>query len=388
MNKKIIHILCHSLENNSLRDHHVFGNWAARLAKNISHYSNIYKNEVWYPIHNLDKRISFTKDKITYKLYPAKTAHRALESYFAIIKCDSLFAELKLQNPKTTIIHFQGERGNLLHKVLSQFSQFYITIQYHGYGQPLWLEWLEKILIKPLEKKNFLQVSHFFVHIRKRIEYLKRELHIPKEKISYQNVGIDFDIFKPASKIKARKDLNIPVDRFVLLYVGHMISSKGVDKIIKAYKILKVKYPQLYLLFVGAEKTDPLYEDALKTADRVEENLENSFLPSYYNAADVFCFFGNAKTKEYAGPGTALMEAMASNLNAVSTNIIHFPDRIIKEIGMIPKNFDDLVGCIEYLIQNPKIKFNARKKIEPYTSYKSQTTHLLKIYAEFFAKKY
>ena len=387
MKKKIIHILCHSLENDSTRDYHVFRNWAARLAKSILKYSKKYHNEVWYAISNLDKKIKFTKDNITYKLFPAKTLHRALESYFAIVKCESLFDDLKLQNPKNTIIHFQGERGNLLHRVLSEFPQFHITIQYHGYGQPYWLEWLEKVLILPLEKKNFPHVSHFFVHIRKRVKYLKRELHIPEEKISYQNVGIDFAIFKPRNKIKARKDLNIPVDRFVLLYVGHMISSKGVDIIINAYKILKVKYPQLYLVFVGAQKTDPLYKVAAETADRLEENLDNSILPYYYNAADVYCFFGNAKIIEYAGPGTAAMEALASNLNVISTNLIHFPDKIINEIGIIPKNFDDFVKKIEFLLLNPDYKFKARNKIALYTDYKYQTIHLLKVYDELLAKK-
>lgn len=387
MKKKIIHICCHSFENDETRDYHVFGNWTARLARNILEYSDQYENEAWYAIHNLDKKTVFTKGKISYKLFPAKILHPALNSFFSVVKCPSLTEQLQLENPQNTIVHFQGERGTLLHEILSKFPEFKITIQYHGYGQPPWLEWVEKLLIRPFEKKNFPNVSHFFVHIKKRLGYLKNELHIKSEKISYQNVGIDFNLFKPRNKKEIRNKLNLPLDKFILLYVGHMLSSKGVDKIIKAYKMLKKKYSSLYLLFVGAKKSDPLYYEAVNTADKVVGVLNNKLLPYYYNAADLYCFFGDAKTVNYAGPGTASMEALASNINVVSTNLIHFPDTIVNKIGVIPKNFEDFVSKIEFFIRNPYYKSNSRRLVEKYTAYSYQTTHLLKVYDQLLTEK-
>ncbi len=371
-----------------MRNYHVFFlSWAAKTAKSTLKYSNNYQNEVWYAIRNLNKKIVVTKKKIVYKLFPAKTLHPALESYFPIVECPMMFDELSLENSHDTIIHFQGERGNLLHKILTEYSQFKLILQYHGYGQPSWLEWFEKLFITPFEKKNFPNVTHFLVHIKKRVEYLKNKLNINPSKISYQNVGVDFNIFKPSNKKKARLKLNIPFDRFVILYVGHMISTKGVDKIVQAYKILKKKYPQLYLVFVGTDKSDPLYKKFADCADRVEGILTNFILPYYYNAADLYCFYGDEKTINYAGPGTAPTEALASNLNVISTNLIHFPDRIVSKLGLIPENFADFVEKIEFLIQNPGFKFNARKKIAKYTAYKYQTTQLLKIYDRLFTKK-
>lgn len=388
MKKKIIHILCHSLENDSMRDCHAFSlSWAAKTAKSILKYSNNYQNEVWYAIRNLDKKIVVKKDNIVYKLFPAKTLHPALESYFAILKCQMMFDELSLENTYNTLIHFQGERGNLLHRVLSEYSQFKIVVQYHGYGQPSWFEWFEKLFITPIEKKNFIKATHFFVHIKKRIEYLKNELKINADKISYHNVGVDFNIFRPRSKKKARLRLNIPFDRFVILYVGHMVSTKGVDKIIQAYKTLKKKYPKLYLVFVGTDKSDPLYKKFADCPDRVEGILTNPVLPYYYNAADVYCFYGDEKTINYAGPGTAPTEALASNLNVISTNLIHFPNEIVNKLGLTPKSFVDFIDKIEFLIQNPKFKFKPRVKIAKYTANEHQTKQLLKIYDQLFAKK-
>ncbi len=384
---KVIQILCHSLENDDTRDYHVIGNWCARLARSILNFTNKYRCEVWYPIKDLDEKIEFIKDGIYFKLFPAKTVHKAIESYFPLLTSPALIESLKREDVKNTIIHFQGERGSLLHKVLKDFHQFKITIQYHGYGQPSWLDWFEKLFITPLERINFKNASHFFVNIKPRLAYLREEIHISPDKISYQNVGIDFNLFKPRNKMWARKKLKLPLRSFILLHIGNLTSHKGVDKIMKAYRILKKKYLHLFLLFIGSHPSHPLYKRAEKVADRLISKIPYKDLPFYYNAADVYCYFGNNKNIRYQGIGTAPTEALASNLNVVSTNLIHFPDKIIDKIGFIPKNFNDFVIKLEFLINNPEHCFNPRNETEPYTSYKYQTNHLLKVYAQLFAKQ-
>ncbi len=384
---KIIQILCHTLENDTTKDSYVYNNWSERLAKNIISHTNKYQCEVWLAIKDLDKKIEFIKDNIQFQLYPTKTISKAIESFNPIIKCPLMLDDLKLENPQNTIIHFQGERGSLLHKVLEEFTQFKITIQYHGYGQPSWLDWFEKFFITPLEIKNFKNVSHFFVNIKPRLEYLINKVNIPVGKLSYQNVGIDFNLFKPRNKIWARKKLMLPPKSFIILHIGNMSSEKGVDKIIKAYNILKNKYSSLFLLLVGANPSHPLYKISKKSSDRLVGKISYNDLPFYYNASDVYCYYGNNKNIKYQGIGTAPTEALASNLNVVSTNLIHFPDILVNRVGLIPKDFNDFVAKIEFLIRNPEFKFNTRKMIAPYTEYKYQTNHLLKIYDKILSKK-
>ena len=384
---KIIQILCHSLNNDSTRDYHVWGNWSARLARNIVSNTNKYQCEVWYAIKDLDKKIEFKKQDIRFKLYPAKSIHKAVESYFPLVDCPLLFDDLRMENLDSTIIHFQGERGSLLHKVLKDFPNFKITIQYHGYGQPPWLEWFEGLFITPLERKTFKNASHFFVNIKPRLEYLRKKVFIPANKISYQNVGIDFKLFKPRNKMSARRKLGLPLKSFIILHIGNLSAEKGVDKIINAYINLKKKYPQLFLLFIGARPDHPLYKIAKDNADKLIGNILYQDLPLYYNAADVYCYYGNNKNKRYQGLGTAPTEALASNLNVVSTNLIHFPDKIVNKTGFIPKNFQDFMNKIEFLIMRPEFKFNPRKIVAPYTDYKYQTAHLLNVYDKLLTKK-
>ena len=384
---KIIQILCHSLNNDSTRDYHVWGNWSARLARNILSNTNKYQCEVWYAIKKLDRKIEFKKQDIRFKLYPAKSINKAAESYFPLVDCPLLFEDLKRENPKTTVIHFQGERGSLLHKVLKDFPNFKITVQYHGYGQPSWLEWFEGLFITPLERKTFKNVSHFFVNIKPRLKYLRKKVFIPANKISYQNVGIDFKLFKPRNKISARRKLGLPLKSFIILHIGNLSAEKGVDKIINAYINLKKKYPQLFLLFIGSSPNHPLYKMAKAHSDKLIGNILYKDLPLYYNAADVYCYYGNNKNIRYQGLGTAPTEALASNLNVVSTNLIHFPDKIVNKTGFIPKDFHDFMNKIEFLIMRPKFKFNPRKIVAPYTDYKYQTAHLLNVYDKLLTKK-
>lgn len=380
--KKVIQILCHTLNNDDTLQYHIFGNWSTRQARSILNYSKKYKCEVWYVIRNLKEPKIIHKENITIKLFPATSLYPLLESFFGIISAPQLLNDLANEDPKSTIIHFQGERGTLLHSVLKRYSYFPITLQCHGYGQPSWLDFLENIFIKPLERENFRHIKHFFVHIQRKISYLKNELHILPENISFQNNGVDFTIFQPNDKTESRKRLKLPIDKFIILYVGGMTKTKGVDKIMNAYRTLKQKYPQLYLIFIGVNKIDPLYQEAQATADRLLGLIENKQTVHYYNSADAYCFFGNKKTVEYAGVGTAPTEALACNVNVISTNLIHFPPDVSEKAGLIPESYQDFVQKIEYLILNPTIRFNAREKVAPYASYEYTTKNIIKKYGQ------
>lgn len=386
MSKKIIFILCHTLNNDETLHYHIYGNFAARTARNILKHTNKYICEVWCAINNFSKKQIFKKDNITYKLFPAKTLNKLLESFFGIIQSPEFLNDLKKEDSKNTIIHFQGERGSLIHTIIKKNPQFIYAIQYHGYGQPWWLDWVEKFFLTPIEKQTFPLISHFFVHIQGRIKYLKNTIKIPEDKISFQNVGVDFENFKPGNKKKARDKLDLPKTKFIILYVGRLVKTKGVDKILKAYQLLKKKHNRIYLLFIGGQKDDPMYEEVKNTADKIIDIVKNEDLPLYYNASDVYCFYGDKKTIQYAGVGTAPTEALACNMNVISTNLIHIPGFAEKKVGFIPKNFNDFVSRIEYFIYNPTFKFNPRKKVAQYTSYEYMTKNLISIYDRIFSK--
>lgn len=379
--------MCHTLNNDKSLRYHVHGNWSARAARNVLQHTNRYELEVWYAVNHLEKKKAYRKEGIVYKLYPASTLNKLLESFFGIIKSQELLDDLNLEDADNTIIHFQGERSSLLHAIIKKHPQFLYLLQYHGYGQQWWLNWVESIFLVPIEKKTFPIVSHFFVHIQRRIHYLIEKIHVPPSKISFQNVGVDFAKYRPRNKKRARKILGLPQDKFIILYVGRIVKTKGVDKLIAAYKILKKKYNNLYLLFIGGQQEDPMYEEARSEVHKIIKTIKNEDLPLYYNVSDVYCFYGDDKTIQYAGIGTAPTEALACNINVISTNLIHIPGYEKKKIGFIPRNFSDFISKLEYLILHPNFKFNPRKIVEPYTSYDYMTKNLIRTYEKLFSKK-
>jgi glycosyltransferase involved in cell wall biosynthesis len=360
--------------------YHVNGGFGAKHAKGLLPYLPKYKYEAWYMVLGLDRSRVIKRDGITYRLYPARSLSKVFESYFGLIRSSELFRALSKLDINHTIVHFQGERGSILHDLLIKFPNLKVALQYHGYGQPQWLEWLEAMFITPFEKIYFRKIKHFFVPIRSRVSYLKNRLHIPSEKISFENIGIDFDLFKPGNRIKARKILNIPSKSFVITYVGPLIKSKGVDKIISAYQDLSKKHSHIFLLLIGGGKTDPLYSQAVKKADKVIGYIPNQSMPVYYQATNVLCFYGNQKMRKYAGPGIAPTEALACNINVISTNLHHFPDKINQEIGLIPTDQNDLLRKLDFLISKPEFRFKARNKIAPYVAYSQISKSIGKTY--------
>jgi len=384
MARKIVQILCHTLNNDETLNYHIYGNWSARTARKILTYTDRYACEVWYAVNNLPKSKTILKDRIVYRLYPSSTLSKMLESFYGVISSPELLAEVGKLDPENTIVLFQGERGSIMHEIIRKYPSMHYAIQYHGYGQPPWLAWVERLFITPIERKTFPFVSYFFVHIRGRIQHLTKDIHISKKKIGFQNVGVDFDNFKPRSKREARKKLGLDVNKFIMLYVGKLVTTKGAHKIVRAYKSLKKRYPQLFLVLIGASKSDPLYKQARRHADLLLETIQNEDLPLYYNAADVYCFLGDAKTTLYAGIGTAPTEALASNLNVISTNLIHLPTKVSKRSGYVPKNYTDFLDRLEFLIQNPKYSYKARRLVEPFTASSYMTKNLIRTFDKFF----
>lgn len=387
MKKKIINILCHTFDKRENLSYHLNGNWATRLARNIRNATNKFDCEAWYAITGITHKKAFKKDGVTIKLFPARTLNRTLESYYGIVQTPELFKELTKQDPTHTLIHFQGERGSILHELLGKYPQYKVVLQYHGYGQHPLFNWVERLFITPQEKKHFPSIKHFFSPIKTRFSYLHDVIGISQNKISFENSPVNFTKFKPSSKKQARKRLNLPPNAYIMLYVGNMVQTKGVDKILTSYSVLKKKYPYLYMLLVGANPADPLYNQAKSIADRVIHTTPNTELPYYYTASDVYCFYGTPKTVLYAGPGIALCEALASNINAVSTNLIHFPDKLTGRLGILPQSPTDMTEKIEFLIQNPRFKYNPRRLIKKYASHEKVIRNTIKVYEHIFNEK-
>ena len=158
------------------------------------------------------------------------------------------------------------------------------------------------------------------------------KLGIPESKITVVPNGIDIQKFSPLPKIEARKLLNLPLDKKIVLSVGYLIERKGFHHLIDAiYKLKKETNQDILLVIVGEG-------DSRITLQKQIEKLSlgsyvklvgaklHSELYKWYSAADLFCL---ASSRE--GWPNVLFEAIACGIPVVATNIWGNPEVICSD---------------------------------------------------------
>lgn len=123
--------------------------------------------------------------------------------------------------------------------------------------------------------------------------------------------GVNLKVFKPMDKTEARIYLNLPMDHYIVLWIGNQNRPvKGYSLAENAVNILKTENPNLHFLAVN--------------------NVPNDQLPYYYNAADVFLLSSYSE-----GSPNVVKEAMACNCPVVAT-----------EVGDVKQLLDRVNGCL------------------------------------------
>ncbi|MCL4399802.1 glycosyltransferase family 4 protein [Patescibacteria group bacterium] len=126
--------------------------------------------------------------------------------------------------------------------------------------------------------------------------------------------AVDLDLFKSVSKTEARKSLNLPIDKKIVLFVGRMEYAKGQD-IIEKFMKGSVEKDVMFVLVLGNSWSSN------KENVRVFSNVPNDKLPPFYSAADIFIF-----PSRHEGCAIAIIEAMSCGLPFVISEVGHALD--------------------------------------------------------------
>lgn len=164
--------------------------------------------------------------------------------------------------------------------------------------------------------------------------------------------GTDTSIFRRIDKAKCRRDLGLEQDSFIVICVGYFCKRKGQDRLLEA--IRKIGNKNIKVVFLGnAAKIDtfPLEGEEIL----FKGSVENTRMPVYMNAADVFCLPTLAE-----GCCNAVIEALACGLPIVSSNL-PFNWDVLDESNSImvnPESVDEIAKAIAVLYDD-KDKRNA-----------------------------
>ena len=157
---------------------------------------------------------------------------------------------------------------------------------------------------------------------------------IAPEKISILPHGIDTNKY-PQSNETLRRELKIshsvnPTQK-VLLFCARIVKDKGVDTLQDVWRILHKKFPDSLLFVVGGGLNE-LLDELRKTSAELDNSIkvigEVDAPQEFYQMADVYIF-----PSRHEGLPTSLLEAMASGLPAVTSDIGGCEDVIENDVN-------------------------------------------------------
>lgn len=194
-------------------------------------------------------------------------------------------------------------------------------------------------------------------------EQMTRELvaaGINPERVVQIPNGVDCERFAPVSperRLALRAELNLPLDRPLVLFAGRFSPEKAIDVLLRAWKKLHARCPEALLALAGtgplqAEMQALSHELGLDDAVRFL-GWTDQMLP-LYQAADLF-----ALTSWSEGMSIALLEAMACGLPPVATEIPGNTDLVTQEqngLLFTPGDEDGLAAALERGLQDAALR--------------------------------
>jgi glycosyltransferase involved in cell wall biosynthesis len=151
--------------------------------------------------------------------------------------------------------------------------------------------WPVRLLFGGIEtffEEHFRTYADLLTVTSRALEQRALELGIPRNKVRYLPSGADTERISPIDKSVAREQLGLPVEGFLVEYMGFV--QYDLDLALRSFALVRAKLPQVRFLLVG-----PANRKARRLIDRlgVEENVivtgpqPHGSMSSWLAAADV-----------------------------------------------------------------------------------------------------
>jgi glycosyltransferase involved in cell wall biosynthesis len=181
---------------------------------------------------------------------------------------------------------------------------------------------------------------------------------VPSSRVHIIPNGVDSDVFQPRDPDEARRHLNLPTDKQVVLTINEIQPRKGIHILIRAaHKIVK-ELPETYFVVVGRIAPNGLWYMSYLRNLLTKLNLHGCFkftgfvpkaqLPLYINSADVFALSSYAE-----GAPLVIPEAMACGRLVVATEGAaagYLPTNLVVRDG----DYESLAHRISSYLSNEK----------------------------------
>ena len=241
-------------------------------------------------------------------------------------------------------------------------------------------------------KRHIMEKVDMFLPFTETAKKVLQIEDVPEEKIEVIYPGVDLERFKPGTK---PEDLlaknNIPKNSFVILYVGKLVSWKGVHNLVYAAKILKDKGIKDFVVAVagrGAQKENMekiIKETKTEGHFRFLNFISYDEMPDVYRMADVFALPSYPTMIWQEQFGMVLVEAMACGKPIIASASGSIPE-IIGDAGLtfVPGDFFEFAKKLALFIENRNLAHEVgqkgRRRAEEYFDARKNALSIYKMY--------
>jgi len=166
----------------------------------------------------------------------------------------------------------------------------------------------------------FAQASGFVAVSSLLKRQLIADLGVPEEKIRVFPNGVDLDRFRPMDRIEMRRKHSLPMDAFLVVFVGAFDERKGVARVCEAIRGM----PNTGGVFVGEGPIEPRGDQVIYRGRVPHEDVAELLA-----ACDAFVLPSQAE-----GSSNATLEAMACGLPVVVSAGDFNDDLVSQDVAM------------------------------------------------------
>ncbi|WP_239774428.1 glycosyltransferase family 4 protein [Tenacibaculum finnmarkense] len=234
----------------------------------------------------------------------------------------------------------------------------------------------KRYLLNVVEKLTYACATKIYPNSKGLYDFILEQKFTSKNKLKViangSSNGINIEHFNPKQvnevvKTELKELLGIKHQDFVFIFVGRLVSDKGINELVSAFMQLNNKTEKsVKLLLVGSEERglDPLDEKTIMLINEdnniISVGYQNDVRP-YFSIADVLTFPSYRE-----GFPNVVMQAGAMGLPSIVTNINGCNEIIEENINgfIIPvKNSDALYEAMLKMMLNSDMKLKAREMI-------------------------
>lgn len=230
------------------------------------------------------------------------------------------------------------EEGDSEEHILSRVGLFY----------PLWS--------RIFKKADYVQAeSNFLAGFGRR--------HGAKAPVEVIPNGVDVRRFTqefPAEEsAKLRQQLNVSPEDKIVITTSRLVPKNAIDILVKSISEARLKFPNVKCLILGIGKDETMLKDLRKSLGLEKEvvfvgEVPHREVPRYLKIADIF-----VRASRSEGMGNSFIEAMASGLPIIGTEVGGIPDFLRdRETGLFVKVDDhqDLAEKILLLLRDENLR--------------------------------